>query len=250
MSQYFNPSRFGRLLRKHFTEHVLTYALGAAVLTGAMLAVLGFLAYIQGGLSRVQQGILFTFFVLGAGSLFTSMVLAQYGRGSRAALALTLPASHFEKFLVAWLVSLPGFLLVFGAAFYLADWVVVSLSTEADTLLNLSESKSTVSVLAFFLVLHGVALWGSIFFRQQQFIKTAFAAFALLLGLGVANFRVLQGLLGHTVQSALPFGHVGLRNDAPLTLPESQEQWLALLPLALAALLWAAAYARLTEKQL
>ena len=250
MNQFFNLTRFGRLLRKHIAEQLLTYALGAAVLTGGILLVLGFLAYIQGGLSHGQQGILFTLMLLAAGSFFTSLVLAQYGAGSRAALALTLPASHFEKYLVAWLFSLPVFLVVFIGAFYLADWVVISLSHEADTVFRLFESEAMRSVFTSFLVLHGVALWGSIFFPRQQFLKTAFATAILFLGLAAFNLQVVKLMLGKAVQMGLPFGTVSLQGDAPLTLAASQEQWLGLLPLALAALLWLAAYARLTEKQL
>lgn len=250
MSQFFNFPRFGRLLRKHTIEQLPTYALGAAVLTGGILVVLGFLAYIQGGLSHGQQGVLFTLMLLAAGGFFTSLVLAQFGVGSRAALALTLPASHFEKYLVAWLFSLPVFLVVFTAAFYLADGVVVSLSESTDSVLNIFTAKETPGLLAFFLVVHGVALWGSIFYARQQFLKTAFGVAVLSIAVMVVNFQAVKALIGPAVQAVLPFGSIKLQNDAPLTLPASQEQWLSLLPLALAALLWLAAYARLTEKQL
>jgi hypothetical protein len=251
MSQYFNLTRFGRLFRKHTAEHLAPYALGAAVLLGGMLVVLGFLAYLQGGLGQTQQGVLAILFLLGSGSFFTSLVLGQFGVGSRAALALTLPASQLEKYLVAWVFSLPIFLLVFVADFYLADWVVLSLSREPSTLVNIFRHDATLGVLGIFLVLHGVALWGSIFFQRQQFLKTAFAT---LLGLGllsVANLQVLKHWLSKsTVQGGYPFGTVMLRDDMPLTLPDTQLPWLGLVPLALAALLWLAAYARLTEKQL
>ena len=250
MSQFFSFSRFGRLLRKHVAEQLPTYALGAAVLAGGMLAVLGFLAYAQGGLSHMQQGILFTMLLLAAGSFFTSLVLAQYGAGSRAALALTLPASHFEKYLVAWLISLPVFLAVFTATFYLADSLVISLSESSDSVLNVFTSRNTPGLLAFFLVVHGAALWGSIFFTKQQFLKTASSVVVFSIVVAVVNFQAVKALLGPTVQAAVPFDSVKLHNDALLTLPAGQEQWLGLLPLALAALLWLAAYARLTEKQL
>ena len=251
MNQYFNLTRFGRLFRKHTAEHLAPYALGAAVLLGGMLVVLGFLAYLQGGLGQTQQGVLAILFLLASGSFFTSLVLGQFGVGSRAALALTLPASQLEKYLVAWVFSLPIFLLVFVADFYLADWVVLSLSREPSTLINMLRYEATPTVLGVFLVLHGVALWGSIFFQRQQFMKTAFIALLALALLSVANFQVLkQALAGSIVQSAYPFGTVMLRNDMPLTLPDTQLPWLALVPLALAALLWLAAYARLTEKQL
>lgn len=250
MNQYFSLARFGRLLRKHFAEHLTSYGLSASVLLGGLLAVLGFLSYVQGGLSASQQGVLFAFGLLGAGTFFTSTVLAGYGQGSRAALALTLPAAHLEKYLVAWLVSVPGFLVAFTGIFYLADWLVLTLGGHADMLANLfTDTDWVMSTLAYFLLLHAVALWGSIAFRQQQFIRTGFVLFALVAGLSVANYQALRLLLG-TKLMALPLGAVHLAGGPSLSLPDSQARWLAWLPAVLVLLLWPAAYARLTEKQL
>ena len=251
MHQYFDFTRFGRLLRKHTTEHFLTYLLGAAVLLGGMLVVMGFLSYLSGGISRLGQGVLFILFLLGASSFFTSTVLGQFGAGSRAALALTLPASQLEKYLVAWLFSLPIFLVVFVGDFYLADWLVLSLSRGESTLLNVfSSSEITLSVVVAYLLLHGVALYGSIAFRQQQFIKTAFLFFAVAIVIGIINYQIMKGVIGPDFKMALPLGSVNLSTGPALTLPKEQEQKLLLPLLTLIPLLWLAAYARLTEKQL
>ncbi|RYY20373.1 MAG: hypothetical protein EOO36_03485 [Cytophagaceae bacterium] len=250
MNQFFNLTRFGRLLRKHSAEYATSYALGAAVLLGGMLVVMGFIAYVGGGLSRAGQGVLFILFLLGAGSFFTSTVLGQFGVGSRAALALTLPASPFEKYLLAWVFSLPVFLVVFVADFYLADWLIVSLSP-SSTLLNIFvRSDATATVLVVYLLVHGVALFGSIAFRQQQFIKTAFLFFAVALLLGVGNYQILRLLVASDIRVTLPFGSVNMLSGPSLGLPEALEQQLVLPLLALIPLLWLAAYARLTEKQL
>ncbi len=70
MSQYFNLTRFGRLLRKHTAEHWKTYLMSAAVLLGGMVLVLGFITYLNSGrLNQQMQGIFFTMFVLAAGRL-------------------------------------------------------------------------------------------------------------------------------------------------------------------------------------
>ncbi len=250
MNQYFNPTRFGRLLRKHTVEHVKTYALGASVLLGGMLAVMGFLAYVGGGLSQQQQAILFMLFLLAAGTFFTTTVLAAFGRGSRAALALMLPASQFEKYLVAWLFSLPVFLAVFIADFYLVDWLVINLSREADAVVNVFTGDILGSLLGSYLVLHGVALWGSILFRQQQFIKTGFLLFAVAAGITLLNYQVLKAVVGPDLRMTLPFMAINLNNGPSVSLTDAQSQWLLLPLLALVPLLWAAAYTRLTEKQI
>ena len=251
MSQYVNFTRFGRLVRKHLAEHATSYLLGAAVLLGGLLVLLGFLTYIQHrSLNESMQAILFMLCLLGAGSFFASTVFAQFGTGRQAALALTLPASQLEKFLLAWLLSLPVFLVVFVADFYLADWLVMHLvSPRPGPLLPLLGGHE-VPGLRLFLALHGLALCGSIFFPRLAFVKTAFLVLGLALLLGVGNYQALNAWLGGNLGMAIPFGAASVQGAGPLMLPEGQGRWLVGLPLALAVLLWAAAYARLTEKQL
>jgi hypothetical protein len=250
MNQYFNLTRFGRLLRKHTVENFNSYALGAGVLLGGMLAVMGFLAYVGGGLSHDQQEILFALFLIAAGTFFATTVLAEFGTGSRAALALMLPASQFEKYLVAWVFSLPVFLLLFVADFYLVDWLIISLSSAPDIVANVFTTEVMSSLVGIFLVVHGVALLGSISFRRQQFIKTGFALFAVVVGLIVINYQVLSAMVGPELRMSLPFTNVNLNNGPSVSLSEAQSRQLLLPLLALVPLLWAAAYARLTEKQL
>jgi len=251
MSQYINLTRFGHLVRKHLGEHATGYLLGAAVLLGGQLLLLGFCTYVQHRpLNEAMQAILFSLLLLGAGSFFASTAFAQFGAGQQAALALTLPASQLEKYLLAWLVSLPAFLLVFVAEFYLADWLVMHLVSPTPGALLPLLGGHEVPGLRLFLALHGLALFGSICFPRLAFVKTAFLGFGGALVLGLANFQWLNSWLGGQLGMAIPFGAAGLHNFGSLLLPPAQERWLVVLPLALALLLWAAAYARLTEKQL
>jgi len=247
MNQYFNLTRFGRLLRKQLAEHLVSYGLGALVLLGGMLVLLGFLTYIQSRpLNPAMQGVLFQLFLLGAGSFVASTAFGQFGAGRQAALALTLPASQLEKYLVAWLLSLGLFLVVFVAAFYAANWLVLRLlSPEPAPLVKVWAEPGVFGEL---LALHGLALWGSIAFARLQFVKTAFLGFCLALLVGVLNYQMLRGLLHAELRQAMPFTSVLLRDGEGLWLDHAPG--LALLPVALAGLLWLAAYARLTEKQL
>lgn len=253
MNQYFSFARFGRLLRKHLTEHATSYVLSSLVLLGGLLAVMSFLTYMSAGngLSQNGQAIVYTMGILGAGGFFASTALAEYSHGSRAALGLALPASHLEKYLVAWLLSVPGVLLVFTAAFYLADWLVLAAAGQADKLVNLLDNKEwALGMLMYFLLLHAVALWGSIFFRRQPLIRTGFLLFGLVAVLSLLNYQALGLLLGTKLGFSLPFSWLRLQAGPRLSLPEGQAQWLGWVPVVLVALLWPAAYARLTEQQL
>lgn len=254
MNQHFNLGRFGRLLRQQVQAHLGSYALQIAVLLGIMLLVIGGLSYLQHEPPPPSgQQIFLLLFLLGAGGYFASVVLAEYGQGSRAALALLLPASQLEKFLVAWLLSGPLFLVVFLADFYLADWLIVSTSPRAELLNVFAERSTWLDLLQAWTLVHAIWLWGSIYFRKQQFVRTAFVLFGAGVLVSVANFRALKALVTTKVAFALPFGtpHLVDNNSSlSLSLPDAQTAWLTWLPLALVLLLWATAYVRLTEKQL
>ncbi|TDN40465.1 hypothetical protein E4631_10940 [Hymenobacter sp. UV11] len=258
MSQYFNLVRFGRLLRKHAAEHARRYLLGIAVLGGGILVVLGGLSYlIHRPLDNELQTVLLLAGLLTTGLLATATAFTDLGDVRRAAPALLLPASHLEKYLVAWLFSLPLFLVVYLALFLALDAVVLQWASHSHpqlphALLDLTSSaRPLLTVVASYALIHALALFGAVYFRSLHIIKISFAVFGLVALVLVLNSRMWK-LLAPELRPSVPFGDVfvaGKDQLARVELPH-QLQLLAVLPLALAALLWVAAYARLTEKQL
>ena len=257
-NQTFSFARFGRLFGRHTAEHLPAYLMTAAVGAGGMLVVLGFLTYLQGSApSIVGQQVFFTLFLLAGCTIFTSTVFAQFGDKRQASVALTLPASHLEKFLVAWTYSLPVFLLAFIPLFYLADAAVVYAGVapgQVPELLDLVAARQDMAgTLAMLTALHAAWLWGAIRFENKHFIRTGFAVLLLLGGLSVVNFQVLKQVVGPELLAAIPFTSLRFTESKQLytlALPDAQGHWSALVPLVLAGLLWVAAYFRLTEKQL
>jgi hypothetical protein len=260
-NQTFSFPRFARLFGRHTAEHLPGYLLTAAVGLGLMFVVVGFLTYLQKSApSASAQGIFFMLFLLAGGVIFASTVFAQFGERRRASVALLLPASHFEKWLVAWLYSLPIFLLVFVPLFYLADAAVVHAGAapgQAPEVVNIfaaSVRENIVAVLWFLLLLNSVGLWGAIYFEKAHFIKTAFGVLLLMGVLSVLNHQVLKALVGSAdLRPAPPFTNVVFAEGQQfylIGLPETQANWLAWVPLLLAGLLWLASYFRVTEKQL
>ncbi|TVT39201.1 hypothetical protein FNT36_16200 [Hymenobacter setariae] len=257
MNQYFNLARFGRLLRKHTLEHIKGYAISVAVLAGGIAVVLGSLTYLRHWpLDHEMQLILFIFGLLAAGGVFTSTVFAEVGDPKRAATALLLPTSHIEKYLVAWFYSLPLFLVIYAVVFTGVNLLILKVGSNGHPyeLYDFSRGASEwVSPLLSYVLLHSVALWGAIYFQRLHVIKTAFLIFGSMLLLLLVNRQVMLALLPSSRPIA-PFSDVwvgeGMQSSL-LSLPDNQWQLLmVLLPIALAMLLWAASYARLTEKQL
>lgn len=257
-NQTFDFGRFARLFARHTAEHLRGYLMTAAVGAGGMLLVMGFVTYLaHGALGLNTQSVFFIVFLLGGGSIFASTVFAQFGDRRQASVALLLPASHLEKYLVAWLYSVPLFLLGFLPLFYLADALTAYVGAapgQTPELLNLFKARQDFAgVFWWFFLLSGVCLWGAIYFEKMHFVKTAFCAFVLLGVVSGLNFRVLKSLLDTDVRFTPPFTVADfMEAGTPYTLPlpDAQAAWLSLVPVALAGLLWLAAYFRLTEKQL
>lgn len=252
MSQLFSFSRFRRLFSRHTAEFLPSYAMATAVLMGGIGLVLGYIAYLT-QLSTLTQGALYQVGLLAAGALFTAGIFAQYGAPKQATVALTLPASQLEKYLVGWVYSFLIFSVVYTACFYLIDWIVVGLDDwygRPKELFRLFDSQQVYKVFLYYAALHAGALWGAICFEKNHFIKTAFGALVLAVGLVVANYQAVKAFVGPGLEMATPFSGITLTGAYRVSLPGVQAQWYVLLPLVLAALLWRAAYLRLTEKQL
>ncbi|MDF7813424.1 hypothetical protein [Hymenobacter sp. YC55] len=257
MNQHFDFSRFSRLLRRHTAEHLRAYLMGVAVLVGGVVAVLGGVTYLGGRpLHPAVQLVLFEYGLLSAGAMFTAAVFAAIGDQSRAAPALLLPASHLEKYLVVWLYSLPVFMVVYTVVFLAVDALTLQLGAAGypRQLLSFSEEPHyLVQALLRYAVLHAAALWCAIYFKRQHVIRMAFVVFGLGGALTLLNFQVLKRLLTPGIAPTLPFSSVRIAEGGQLfslALPTTHPALFVLLPLVLALLLWAGAYARLTEKQL
>lgn len=257
MSQLFSVSRFGRLFSKHTTEQAGGYLLAAGVLLGGLGLVLGFIAFMSSSpIPPDVQGVVFVLGLLGAGAFFTSTVLAFFGDKKQATAALLLPASHAEKFLVAWLYSLPLFLAVYIGCFFLVDSLVLQLGSHGqptEMVRLFGGERGLHTSLAAYAVVNAVFLWGSIFFVKQHFVRTAFGGLLAAVVLVFFNFKAMQGLLGQKLGTVVPFWGMALQEGKTwhsINLPDEQSVWLGLVPLGLLLLAWAAAYQRLTEKQI
>ena len=258
MSQLFNFERFGRLFSKHTTEQAGGYLLATGVLLGGIGLVLGFLAYMTTGpITPDMQAVIFVMGLLAAGSFFTSIVFAPFGDKKQAMAALMLPASHWEKYLVGWLYALPIFLAVYVGCFFLIDSLVLQLDGSVGPPVKMvqlfsNESRLYVSLVAY-AVVNAVFLWGSIFFERQHFVRTAFGVLLAAVVVVALNFQAMQALMGQKLNMVMPFSGMGLQEGKVwygINLPEAQHAWFGLVPLGVMLLAWAAAYQRVTEKQI
>lgn len=261
MNQTFNFDRFALLFKKHAVDNYKMYLISTAVLAGILLLFMGITAHNDDGyLPKNAQAAFFIVFLLISGSIFTSMVFADMGEKKKAIQALTLPASHFEKYLVAWLYSFVIFQLVFVAVFYLIAFIVVqfgpnSIPGHDNSVLNLSSTDTnppTYYAFIFYTFIHAVTFLGAIYFEKLHFIKTAFALFICTILLGIINKPIMVSMINMKITGGTIF--------SPMDITDGKNSWIihqaslqnnmGAIALALVVLiLWISAYYRLKEKE-
>ena len=259
MNNIFNINRFGRLFIKHTVEHYKSYLMSLTVLLGVMLLGGGFITYLIPGDSMDvgMQTALFTSVLLLAGSIFASTIFADLGDNKKAMASLTLPASHFEKYLVAWLYSVLIFVIVFTAGFYLILLFLVNLkhfSGPTPEIFNVFNSTNDVGFQMYllFALLQSIAFYGAICFKKLHFIKTAFAFFIVIAILVLTNQVLLSILLRRSVLPTMPFGMLRFmenNQEKAISLGQHQGDYALCLITILIIIFWVAAYYRLKEKQ-
>jgi len=256
MNKIFHARRFGRLFLKHTSERYKSYLMSLVVLIGVMLLGGSFLVYMASlPLDISVQTGFFLIILLLAGTIFTSTIFADLGDKKKAGVWLLLPASHFEKFLVAWIWSFVIFIVVYTISFYGATLFALNLKHFQGhplQILNIFDDN-LVEMYVVYAFLHGVAICGAVYFEKLHFIKTAFVFF-ISLGILIITNKVLMGaLLGREVEAAPPFSGIRFVEDGHfadvMLATKLQDHYLAILIALLALIFWIAAYYRVKEKQ-
>jgi hypothetical protein len=253
MSNSFNIKRFGLLFKKYTVENVRTYLLSLIVLMGIFITLIGLMTEMGTvRLSIETQVLTFTFFILLAGTIFTSNIFSNLSDKRKAIATLMLPASAFEKFLVGWVYSYLFFQIIFTGIFYVVLWLFLNIRIHSP-MMNLFSTKQNVYV-AFLLYafLHAVFIYGAIYFKKAHFIKTAFVLFMLILIIWVTNDIILSNMVHHHIATP-PFTYLSFNDDHGyyrINVNASSYFIEGASAILIACLIWTATFFRLKEKQI
>ena len=265
MNNIFSISRFANLFKKHTTEHYKTYLMSLVVLMGILLACTAFFAYVARNImnEEAQFGIYISFMLI-SGTIFTSGVFTDLSETKKAIATLTLPASHFEKFMVKWLYSYVIFVVLYTCVFYMIMIPVQSMIVSDGHkmgLLNIFRPDNFRYILISYTLAHAITMLGAIMFKKLHFIKTCFTMIGIFIVITVSNKWIVEGMIGRKVMGAFPFLNFNFIETSKLTdadtnhfytisLPENAGVcWTYALVAVFTLLFWAAAYSRLKEKQ-
>lgn len=255
MNNYFSLKRFCLLFMKHTSEHYRTYLMSAAVLAGVFLLGGSFIFYmIPGPMDAGFQTALFAVLMLIAGPIFTSTIFTEFGDKRKAIPALTLPASQFEKFMVAWIYSYVVFILVYTGVFYIVLLILISLKHwpgHHNELLTVFQDRFFI-LLVLFSLLQAITMYGAIKFEKLHFIKIGFSFFTFYALLTILNTVFLRLIVGRNVSPTVPFGFINFsegNNFYSIGLNYQQSIWVFISIPVVAVIFWVATYFKLKEKR-
>ncbi|HEY4111407.1 hypothetical protein [Puia sp.] len=274
MYDTFHLPRFGRLLKKTLLERPMQIF----GFTGAILLLL-FIYYAIYHLPLHQwievQKAAFLIGLTGGGMFLASFMFGYFSTNAQGASYLTLPASHFEKWLCVVLITGIFYPAVFLLFFRLVDVsFVVWFHDHLDTSMpNYKKIYDTVGVFPFdgdkardvycyFANYAGAMLVGSLYFNKVTFIKVALVVGGVFLSLYLVNLLIAK-IVMHDVQNAFPFESVdisvikfsaGLQPissvDRSIDLPSNTGKAIDILTrYFLPGALWIISYVRLREKE-
>jgi len=263
MSNTFNAKRFGWLFKKTLLERPVQM-FGFTGLLLALVLILYVAAKILGGFNAAQN-LTFIWGLPGGSFFLASFVFGYFSSNASGSSFLTLPASHFEKWLCGVLIAGVFYPVIFLLFYRVMDGSFVAIyhhSLDPSSSFYKQQYESVYpfdlngfvawKVYPMFLFLTGAMLVGSLYFNKVAFIKTAIALCILCIGVFGLNWLMASMLFGH-INDAGPFNRVAIpvgKEEGHIELPSGVVNifnygiWYILPPI-----LWLLAFTRLREKE-
>jgi hypothetical protein len=273
MNQFFSFKRFSLLVLKHWADNKKRYGLSVLAFIGLLTAWFVFTmltGFDDTPMGRGVQQITFFLSLFAVGTFYASQYFRDLGSRAKGINFLLVPASAFEKLLCSILYTAALFFVVFTAAFYIVDVLMVALVgnfTDANQLpkkpsvinvftvgLLRFNKDATINFLLFFFSVQSAFLLGSVYFEKYSFIKTIICGF-------IGGF-ILFCLMYFFNEHLLPNGefhkgfltsylvHIDGSNDHLVQVPRwIGEVFRFLVMYATAPFFWIVTYYRLKEKQ-
>lgn len=257
--------RLGYYFQQHLVAAFRPYLLGILAIFGLMI-ILPSLVVLSNN-SHIELSDIVAFYYIGlffGGLLFTSMAFSDFNNKEKGVSFLMLPASQFEKFITAFLVTTVGFFLVYHLCAYTAFIIVNKIAIAKNTFGIrmdwdfLGNEKGQRYIYFVYIFLHAVFLVGALYFNKLAFIKTLVVLLLILLGLYLLNCVFAFILFGSNMRyifEQVPFVLIGTRpsgngNSTYVISEQMAKSYIFIAKYLLAPILWTIAYFRLKDKEI
>jgi len=263
MNNTFNLQRFGLLFKKSLLERPVQMF----GFTGMLLALVLILYVVAKSLMgyNAAQNLSFIWGLAGGGCFLASFVFSYFSSNATGSSYLTLPASHFEKWLCGILIVGVLYPATFMIFFRIMDASFVALFHKSLDPAGPFYKQQYESVYLFsfngivagkvypmFLFLAGAMLIGSLYFNKVSFIKVSIVICVICIGSFGLNWLFAKLIFG-TISDAALFNHVSIpvgKEEGSIELPERVGRIFDFsLKYIFTLLLWIFAFIRLREKE-
>jgi hypothetical protein len=218
---------------------------------------------------RTAQNLTFLWGLAGGGCFMASLVFAYFSSNASGISFLTLPASHFEKWLTGVLIAVILYPAIFLLVFRLMDSSFISVyhnsldpnSTSYKiayaSVYNLPfDGRFALRVYSLFFIFTPVSFLGSLYFNKVSFIKVVLVFCAFCFVAYTLNWLMAKLLFGG-INAAFPFREVSIAvgksmdpEEGRIELPSKLIQLIMFfMDFILPAIFFALAYLRLREKE-
>ncbi len=208
-----NLGRIYRLMNKYMIENWRTLAislcglLAIAIASGIFVAVNSYNKHYCYLYSYTKFELPFILSLFFGGAYIASTTFRQLSTPTDALSLLTIPASHFEKFLIRWLVAVPLFLLVMLVSLWIADttrltYTFLCYGVElhpipwskiiANSVATDYRLENNIHLTLFYLSSQSFFLLGSVIWRRNALIKTIVTLGAISTACGVCAYWILD----------------------------------------------------------
>jgi hypothetical protein len=263
MNNTFNAKRFGLLFKKTLLERPMQMFGFTGLILGIVLILYAACKALFG--FNAAQSMTFVWGLAGGGCFMASFVFANFSSNASGSSYLTLPASHFEKWLCGILITGVLYPMVFLLFYRVMDTGFVeiyhrSLDPASPFYKNQYESVYLFpldgiiagKVYIMFFIFSGAMLTGSLYFNKVAFIKVALVGCAIFFTAFALNWFIAKTFFGN-INDAFPFFHVIIpvgKEEGSIELPETAATiFKYLFNFIIPAMLWCLAYIRLREKE-
>jgi hypothetical protein len=183
MKSKFDINRLFNFIRRQAVLNIKPLMIAAGAIFGTLLLISIFVGYFSTANISGLPGTYLTVLYI-CGFVFSSKVFAELHTPQKSYAYLTLPVSVTEKLIGSWLLSAPIFTVVFYLIciiFYFVACLAGNKAPEIHDIFNWKDLRS----IGGFLVLQSVFFLGAVYFRNNNFMKTVFSLFLLMLGIAL-----------------------------------------------------------------
>lgn len=193
MNNFFKLERLTRLIQKDL--FLSRGSLLMALILMWSLLLMGILISPNNVIDANSAPLLLNLTVFIGGIWISSRAFQEAHHSLSAYQFLTLPASHFEKFMSKLLETALFFPLLILVAYALFYWVMALLYSLVNHTMPMLFNPLNANILTsywYYLIFQSIFLLGSIFFKNRTIIKTLLSI--VLVSLGIALITALMGL--------------------------------------------------------